>query len=158
MELHFSYNKKKVIQALRLHFTAQKEIKILIIIVNVFAIVSAVLFYMHKIQPQPFLIGSLIWILLLLVVWYILPLSIYKKSATFKDAFTAYINQNSLRIDNEKGYVTWEWQQFTKYFESAFFFHIYFNEKSFFLIPKDDITDDVLHEIRAILNEKISKK
>jgi hypothetical protein len=106
MELHFSYNKKKVIQALRLHFTAQKEIKILIIIVNVFAIVSAVLFYMHKIQPQPFLIGSLIWILLLLVVWYILPLSIYKKSATFKDAFTAYINQNSLRIDNEKGYVT----------------------------------------------------
>jgi len=158
MELHFSYNKKKVIQALRLHFTAQKEIKILIIIVNVFAIVSAVLFYMHKIQPQPFLIGSLIWILLLLVVWYILPLSIYKKSATFKDAFTAYINQNSLRIDNEKGYVTWEWQQFNKYFESAFFFHLYFNEKSFFLIPKDDVTEDVLHEIRAILNEKISKK
>ena len=150
MELHFSYNKKKVIQALRLHFTAQKEIKILIIIVNVFAIVSAVLFYMHKIQPQPFLIGSLIWILLLLVVWYILPLSIYKKSATFKDAFTDYINQNSLRIDNEKGYVTWEWQQFNKYFESAFFFHLYFNEKSFFLIPKDDVTEDVLHEIRAI--------
>ena len=92
MQFPFIYDKKKVIQALRIHFTAQKEIKILLIVVNVFAIISAILFYTHKIQPQPFLLGSLIWLLLLIGVWYILPYSIYKKSTTFKDEFIAYIN------------------------------------------------------------------
>ncbi len=157
MEVHFSYNKKKVIQALRLHFTAQKEIKILLVVVNVFAIISAVLFYMHKIQAQPFLIGSLVWLLLLVGVWYVLPNSIYKKSTTFKDDFTAYINSNSFRVDNEKGYVVWEWNKFTKYFESPLFFHLYFNNKSFFLLPKDDITDDMLHDMRAIFRENIKR-
>lgn len=155
MELHFSYDKKKVIQALRLHFTSQKEIRILTIAVNVFAITSAVLFYLHKIQPQPFLIGSLIWLLILIGIWYVLPYSIYKKTEMFKDTFTAYINSNSLRLDNEKGYVSWEWNKFTKYFESPLFFHIYFSSKSFLLLPKDDISDDVLHDIRAALRENI---
>ncbi|MFX7853814.1 hypothetical protein ABTK08_19890, partial [Acinetobacter baumannii] len=82
---------------------------------------------MHKIQPQPFLIGSLVWLLLLVGIWFVLPYSIYKKSATFKDTFIAHINNNSLRIDNEKGYVVWEWYKFIKYFESPFFFHLYFN-------------------------------
>lgn len=155
MELHFSYDKKKVIQALRLHFTSQKEIRILTIAVNVFAIASAVLFYMHKIQAQPFLIGSLIWLLILIGIWYVLPHSIYKKTEMFKDTFTAYINNNSLRLDNEKGYVSWDWNKFTKYFESPFFFHIYFSSKSFLLLPKDNISDDILHDIRATLRENI---
>lgn len=156
MELQFSYDKKKVIQALRLHFTSQKEIRILTIAVNVFAIASAVLFYLHKIQPQPFLIGSLVWLLILIAIWYVLPYSIYKKSEMFKDSFTAYINNNSLRLDNDKGYVSWEWSKFTKYFESPLFFHLYFSQKSFILLPKENFSDDILHEIRAILRENIN--
>jgi len=54
MEFSFSYDKKKVIQALRLHFIAQREIKIMMILVNVFAILSAILFYQKIIRPEPF--------------------------------------------------------------------------------------------------------
>ena len=158
MQFPFIYDKKKVIQALRIHFTAQKEIKILLIVVNVFAIISAILFYTHKIQPQPFLLGSLIWLLLLIGVWYILPYSIYKKSTTFKDEFIAHINNYNLLLETEKGSISWEWNKFEYFFESPNFFHLYFSKKSFFLIPKDDISEDVLHDIRAILNGNIDKK
>ena len=41
---YFTYNKGKVIQALRYHFITRKEIKGMMILVNVFAIVSAALF------------------------------------------------------------------------------------------------------------------
>ena len=158
MEFSFSYDKKKVIQALRLHFIAQREIKIMMILVNVFAITSAILLYQKTIRPEPFLLGTIIWLLMLSAVWYMLPYSIYKKSTTFKEDFTAHINDNSFRLDNEKGYVTWDWNKFTYFFESPHFFHLYFNKKSFFILPKEDVTDDVLHELRALLNEKLPNR
>lgn len=158
MEFSFSYNKKKVIQALRLHFIARFEIKILMILVNVFAVVSAVMFYQKLIRPEPFLLGTLVWLLMLVGIWYILPFSIYKKSSIFKDSFIAWINNNSVRLENESGYVTWEWNKFSRFFESPHFFHLYFNEKSFFLLPTDDMTEDLKHELRALLNEKLSNK
>lgn len=157
MQLQFCYDKRKVIQALRQHFTAQKEIKILLIVVNVFAIISSVLFFLHKIQPQPFLLSSIIWLLLLIVVWYILPYTIYKKSQTFKDCFTAYINNNSIRLDNANGYVVWDWKLFDRYFESVNFFHLYFSKKSFFLIPKDELNEDELIELRKIFATHIKQ-
>lgn len=158
MEFSFNYDKKKVIQALRLHFIARLEIKILMIFVNVFAVVSAVMFYQKLIRPEPFLLGTLVWLLMLVGIWYILPYSIYKKSAMFKDNFIAWVNANSVRLENEKGYISWEWNKFTRFFESPHFFHLYFNEKSFFLLPIDDIKEDIKHELRALLNEKLKNK
>ena len=84
---YFTYNKAKVIQALRYHFVQRNEVRVLIILVNVFAIISAILFYMKKIRPEPFLLGSFIWIVLMATFWYFLPQSIYKKAATFLDSF-----------------------------------------------------------------------
>ncbi len=52
MVIHFEYEKKQVMSALRHHFISRPEIKILLVIVNLFTILSAVLFYMHKIQPD----------------------------------------------------------------------------------------------------------
>ena len=158
MEFSFSYDKKKVIQALRLHFIARFEIKLLMILVNVFAIASAIMFYQKVIRPEPFLLGTIVWLLMLLGVWYILPYSIYKKSETFKQSFIIWINTNSIRLENENGYVTWQWNMFNRFFESPLFFHLYFNEKSFFLLPKDDMTEDLKHELRALLNEKLPIK
>jgi hypothetical protein len=158
MEFAFSYDKKKVIQALRLHFMARGEIKVMMILVNVFAIVSALMFYTKKIRPEPFLLGTTIWLLMLIAIWYILPYSIYKKSSTFKDSFIIWINENSLRLENDKGHVSWQWNMFIRFFESPNFFHLYFNEKSFFLLPKDDITEDLKHELRALLNDKLANK
>lgn len=158
MEFSFNYNKSKVIQALRLHFVALREIKWMMVLVNVFVIFSAILLYLKKIRPEPFLLGALIWLIVLLSVWYIMPYSVYKKSETFKDKFTAWVNETTFRIENETGYVTWDWSQFSTFFESTHFFHLYFNKKSFFLLPKDDITDDLRHELRALLNEKLKRR
>lgn len=157
MEFSFNYNKRKVIQGLRLHFVSLKEIKWLMIIINVFVILSAVLLYTKKIRPEPFLLGTFIWLIILVSVWFIMPQMLYKKSETFKNNFLAFVSESTLRIENEKSYVSWQWSQFTHFFESPHFFHLYFNKKSFFLIPKDDLTEDLRHEFRATLNEKIAK-
>ncbi len=157
MQFSFAYEKKKVIQALRYHFISRREIKVMMILVNVFAITAAILFYTQKIRPEPFLLGSLIWIAMMSGVWYILPYSIYKRASTFKEKFIIQFNDENIQLDNERGYVIWEWDQFDRYFESPYFFHLYFNAKTFFLIPKENMGEAFLHELRALLQKKIGK-
>ena len=41
MKVEFSYDKGQVLQALRYHFLSKKEIRLMIILVNVFALASA---------------------------------------------------------------------------------------------------------------------
>ena len=43
MIIHFEYEKKQVMNALRYHFISRPEIKILLIVVNLFTILSAIL-------------------------------------------------------------------------------------------------------------------
>lgn len=157
MQHSFSYNKKKVIQALRYHFVQRNEIRILIVLVNVFAIVSAILFYIKKIRPEPFLLGSFIWLMLMATFWYFLPNSIYKKAATFQDSFIIDFLEDEIRLENERGYMNWPWKTFSRFFESPHFFHLYFDSKSFFLVPKDGMSDEFTHELRGVLNNKIGK-
>lgn len=158
MQHSFSYDKKKVIQALRYHFVQRPEVRVLIIMVNVFAILSAVLFYMKKIRPEPFLLGSLIWLLLMATFWYILPNSIYKKASTFRDSFIISFTDAQVTLENERGTVQWPWKTFSRFFESPHFFHLYFDGKSFFLIPKEGMSDAFRHELRALLNSRIGGK
>ncbi|MES2847870.1 MAG: YcxB family protein, partial [Bacteroidota bacterium] len=66
---YFTYEKQKVVQALRYHFISRREIKFMIILVNVFAIVSAALFFTKKISPLAFLISSLLWIAMMMAFW-----------------------------------------------------------------------------------------
>lgn len=155
MQHSFGYDKKKVLQALRYHFVQRGEVRVLIVLVNVFAIVSAVLFYMKKIRPEPFLLGSFIWLMLMAAFWYFLPQSIYKKAVTFRDHFTIDFRDSDVRLDNDRGYVLWDWRKFSRYFESPHFFHLYFDSKSFFLVPKDGMTEEMRHEVRGRLKEKI---
>lgn len=157
MQHSFSYEKKKVIQALRYHFVQRTEIRMLIILVNVFAIISAVLFYTQKIRPEPFLLGSFIWLMLVATFWYFLPQSIYKKSAVFRDSFIIDFNEEGIRLENERGYTNWPWQTLTRFFESPHFFHLYFDARSFFLIPKDNMSEEFRHELRGILNRRMGK-
>ncbi len=155
MQLPISYTKNKTIQGLRYHFFSKKEIKALLIIVNVFAIIAAILFYSNKIRPEPLLLFSCIWMIMMISVWFILPYSIYKQSTTFNESFILFINESGLRLDNERGYVNWAWNTFSKYFESPNFIHLYFDEKSFFLIPKDNIDNEILENLRELLKRKI---
>lgn len=157
MQLSFSYQKPKVIQALRYHFVQSPEIRIMLILVNVFAIVSAILFYTKKIRPEPFFLGSIIWMGLMASFWYFLPNNIYNKSDTFKDKFIIYFNDAAVVLETEKGQVVWDWSKFSKFFESPHFFHLYFDAKSFFIVPKDNMGEDFTHELRGLLNKKIVK-
>jgi hypothetical protein len=159
MQHAFSYDKKKVIQGLRYHFVQRPEVKLLVVLVNVFAIVAAILFYSKKIRPEPFLLGSFIWVMMMASFWYILPNSIYKKAAdTFKDQFTIAFKNNGVTLENQKGYIHWDWDQFSHYFESPHFFHLYFSSKSFFMVPKDGMGEEFRHELRAALKKGIAAK
>ena len=157
MQLSFSYNKAKVIQALRYHFVQRPEIRLMLVLVNVFAIIAAILFYAKKIRPEPFLLGSLVWMFLMAAFWYFLPNSIYKKSATFQDQFIVNLNETAVVIETERGEVVWDWRKFTNFFESPHFFHLYFDTKSFFLVPKENISTELQHELRGLLNRNIKK-
>lgn len=158
MQLSFRYEKSKVLQALRYHFIWQPEIRILLIVVIVFDIISAILYLIEKIRPEPFLLGSLIWIIFLISFWYIIPINIYKKSVTFQHNFIADFDNNVVTLQHDRGIMQWEWSQFTKFIESPNFFHVYFSQKSFFLFPKDNMTDEFRQELRALFHQKIGNK
>lgn len=128
----------------------------MVIVINVFAILSAILFFFKKIQALPFLVFSLLWFCLWISVRRLLPLSIYKKSATFRDTFTLTLEDRGILLETRKGSQLWTWDDFSAFKETLYFFHIYFNARSFFMIPKDSFKD--LSEIQAarkLLKERI---
>lgn len=158
MTIHFGYDKKQVIQALRYHFLTRPEIKILFVLVNVFAILSAVLFFLKKIQPLSFLVFSTLWFLLMLVLWRLLPSGIYKRAHTFRDNFSMSISEQEVVLMTERGSKAWNWKDFSSFVESPHFFHLYFDSRSFFLVPKDAFDDlKDLQIARNILRNNIKK-
>ncbi len=157
MKFSFTYDKKKVIQGLRYHFISRNEIRILIVLVNIFAIMAAVLLAFKKISPQPFLLSSLLWFFLMIAFWYILPYTIYKRAATFKESFTIIFFERYIRLENARGYVDWNWSDFSHFLESPNFFHLYLSSKAFFLIPKDGMTPEYVADVRRILTSKIGR-
>ena len=137
MRIEFSYDKKQVLDGLRNHFFARPEIRTMAILINVFALLAAALFYFNKIQPVTFLLFSVMWFLLWMTLRVFLPSSIYKKSHTFKDHFSMEIEASGMILHTDRGDQHWSWGQFQSYKETLYFFHLYFDARSFFLIPKD---------------------
>ena len=158
MTIHFGYEKGQVMQALRYHFISRKEIKVMMILVNVYAILSAVLFYAKVISPLAFLLSSALWFILMLLFWFVLPLIIYRKVPLFKDRLKANLTTSYFEIENSRGSRSWEWSAFSTWMESPHFFHLYFSSRSFFIIPKEAFDGDELHEARKIFKAKIIKK
>jgi hypothetical protein len=159
MQIFFAYDKKLVIQALRYHFISRPEIRVLMILVNVFAIFSAALFYFHKVSPLAFLLSSILWFCLMISFWFFLPGTVYKKASTFKDSFKMNFSENGVRLENERGFTEWSWDKFSYYLESPHFIHLYFDSKSFFLVPKAAVEKiGVLDHLRRLLKEKIRAK
>ena len=130
----------------------------MIILVNVFAILSAGLFFFKKISPLAFLVSSVLWFTLMIAFWFILPYSIYKKAATFKDGFKVSLEDQHLFLENERGSKSWPWTAFSSVIESPHFFHLYFDSRSFFLIPKAAFKVDDVYEARKFFANKIVKK
>ena len=154
MSYSISYDKKSVLQALRYHFIKQTEIKSLMIVVNIYAIITAILLFMKKIRPEPFLLGSLLWLALMGFFWYILPQIFYKKTNLFKQEWEFDFTEKEASLQSRVGQAYWEWDSVTHYFESPVFFHLYFGPKSFFLITKEAISNENQQRIREILKHK----
>ena len=146
-----------MIQALRYHFISRKEIKVMMILVNVYAIISAALFYFKVISPLAFLLSSALWFILMILFWFLLPRIIYRKAPVFKDRLRATLGPSYFEIENSKGSRSWEWNEFSTWMESPHFFHLYFNSRSFFIIPKDAFEGDEEHEARKVFMGKIRK-
>jgi hypothetical protein len=158
MTVQFGYNKRQVLDGLRGHFFSKPEIKTLAIVINVFAILSAILFYLKRIQALPFLIFSVLWFLLWLSIRRFLPLSIYKRSATFQDTFILSLEERGVLLETERGSQLWQWKDFSGFKETLYFFHLYFDSRSFFMIPKDSFKDiPEIQAARQLLKAHIKK-
>ena len=127
----------------------------MMVLVNVFAIASATLFFFRMISPLAFLISSVLWFVLMIVFWFLLPKMIYKKSPTFQDRLRAILSDSELRIENERAGRSWAWTEFSSWMESPHFFHLYFNSRSFFIIPKEAFEGDEEHEARKFFRAHI---
>jgi len=158
MTINFSYEKKQVLQALRYHFLSKREIRIMIIVVNLFALMSAVLFYFKKILPLAFLVGSLLWFVLMLCFWFVLPGLVYRKASTFQDHFTMNFEEEKFTVGNERGSRSWSWTELSNFIETPNFFHLYFDNRSFFLVPKNSFaSSDEVYQMRHLLKDKVGK-
>lgn len=130
----------------------------MIILVNVFAIATFTLYFLKKIQPMPFLIGSLMWIVLMVSFWYILPFMVYRKAVTFKHEFSMTFEEEGFSLGHENGSKSWQWEKLKNYLESPHFFHLYFDSRSFFLVPKSGCKDDdEVFELRKLIKGKVKK-
>ena len=131
----------------------------MIILVNVFALLSATLFFLNKVTPLAFFIGSSLWFMMMISVWYWLPNVIYKRTATFKDHFNMSFEDEGFTLGNERGSRSWEWSSLSTFLESPYFFHLYFDSRSFFLVPKNGCrSGEEVMELRELLKKKVKKK
>jgi YcxB-like protein len=159
MTIYFGYDKKKVLQALRYHFISRIEIRIMIILVNVFALVSILLYVFGKIAPMAFFLSSFLWVLLMISFMFILPGVVYRRAVTFKHNFSMNFTEEEFTLGHEGGGAkTWRWTALKNYLESPHFFHLYFDSRSFFLVPKDGCKDsDEVFALRQLIKGKVKK-
>jgi len=108
----------------------------MMIVVNVFALLAAVLFGFKLISPLPFLMSSVLWISMMVAFWIWLPLLIYRKSKTFQDNFTAAFTDQHFFIETASGQKSWAWREFSSYFETPGFFAFVFRQQKFFPCPE----------------------
>lgn len=128
----------------------------MIILVNAFAILSLALYAWGKITPVAFILNSVLWMTIMVSVWFILPLVIYRRTQTFKHRFTMHFYDNDFTLEYTKGRRNWAYSSLKFFKETPRFFHLYFDERSFLLVPKDGFKNyDDIHSLRALLKSKV---
>jgi hypothetical protein len=67
--------------------------------------------------------------------------------------------QEGFSLRHERGSRSWPWNALSHFIESPHFFHLYFDARSFFLVPKSGCRDkDEVYELRQLLKEKAKRK
>ncbi len=153
MPIQIQFQKSQVIQGLRYHFIKQNEIKGLMLFVNVYAIITAVLLFYKKIRPELFLVGSLLWMVLMVFFWFLLPWLFYRKTSMFKQEWVFHFNNTGAILESVSGRAEWAWSDVSQFFESPLFFHVYFAPKSFFILPKTHFSYEEQQLIRGFFKK-----
>ena len=99
----------------------------------------------------------MLWFIMMILFWFLLPTIIYKRAQTFKDRFRAILGDTQFTIENNRGARSWEWNEFSTWMESPHFFHLYFNPRSFFIIPKEAFAGEDEYAARKIFTNKIKR-
>lgn len=153
MRIAFAYDKRRVMQALRYHFISRLELRLLIIAVNIFAIGSLVLYSSGKVNPTAFLLSSFLWLFLMVAIWWFLPWVVYKQTNAFQHEFEMEFSSSGFDLQHGGKGNAWTWTSLQGWKETPFFFHLYFDPRSFWLVPKDFMKDEERLQLRAWLRE-----
>ena len=157
MRIAFAYEKRQVMQALRYHFISRLEIRLLIIAVNIFAIASLALYLLKAVTPFAFLISSCLWLMLMIACWWFLPWIVYRQTQAFGHSFEMQFSSTGFSLEHEGKGNNWDWNQLDRWKETPFFFHLYFDPRSFWLVPKEALTDEERLELRDWLRAFVKK-
>jgi hypothetical protein len=158
MTIYFEYERGQVLQALRYHFISRPEIKTMLIVVDVFALLSLGLYALGKITATAFLVGAFLWIFLMASFWFVLPFLVYRRAETFKHSFSMRFETEGFTLMHERGNRTWGWDALSSFIESPHFFHLYFDSRSFFLVPKSGFRDrEEMIALRELLKRHVKK-
>src|ERR1700754_2457547 len=114
MEIYFEYKKGQVLQALRYHFISPPIMRIMIVVVNVFAMLCLTLYILGKIGPMLCILSSFLWISFMISTWFVLPGIIYRRTITYKHHFSMDFQEDGFTLSHEKGSKTWPWTVLTK--------------------------------------------
>ncbi len=157
MRIAFAYEKRQVMQALRYHFISRIEIRLLIIAVNIFAIGSLALYLLKAVTPVAFLISSCLWLMLMIACWWFLPWIVYRQTRAFRHSFEMQFAETGFSLEHEGKGNNWDWNQLDRWKETPFFFHLYFDPRSFWLVPKEALTDEKRLQLRDWLRAFVKK-
>lgn len=136
MDLRFQYDKQEVINALRFHFMNRPEMKLFKVILMLMVLFAFAGYWMKIVTLQMLIWIFLLFIVLVLVFWYILPYSVYRKARTFREpAISLHWTDEGITIGTQRGESSLSWNRFHQVLETKHFFYLYSSNKSFFLIP-----------------------
>ena len=131
----FSYNKEEVISALRYHFLRRTEILVLGWALLVFFLFTLFGTFFHLFPLPVFFAVFLMIVILMVIFWYLLPFSLYTKSATFQESILLKGEEDYLSINTHFSEKRVSWNSFIQVVQTRDFLFLYRDKKSFFLIP-----------------------
>ncbi|HVI44411.1 MAG TPA: YcxB family protein [Chitinophaga sp.] len=159
MQLEFNYNKGEVLHALRYHFMHRGEIKVFRNTIIIF-LLATIAGYSFNLVTSSALTGISAMVLILgWVFWYLLPISIYNKAATFKDKIQLNYSEEGVQIstlasDHKRSI---SWKSFSRVVETKKFFFLYRDKKTFFLIPTSAFkSEEAYQQFASMLRMKFA--
>ncbi|QOR75010.1 MAG: YcxB family protein [Thermoflavifilum sp.] len=157
MQVVFTYDRRSVIDALRVHFMSRSEVKFMRIILMILFGLTVVGNLMGYVSFGAVFGIFMMMLLLLLIFWFWLPVLTYNKSATFKDNICLQLEDQGMAIGTRSGEHQIRWESFRNVVETRDYIYLYRNTRSFFIIPWSAFSNEADRQaFRNLLHNKFS--